>query len=100
MKQDIFNAYTDKIIHIFRINREELFTKSKIQEYVDARHLLYYLCSIRPMRVATIHQYMKENGYDTPRSTIYRGVDSFAKKIKTDGDYNKLVRDIQNSTTI
>ena len=100
MKQDIFNEYVEKIAYLFRIKKEDIFFKSKIQEYVDARHLLYYLCSVRPMRVTTIKVYMQENGYDTSHSTIIRGIDSFANKIERDNDYKKLVRDIQNSITI
>jgi chromosomal replication initiation ATPase DnaA len=100
MKQDIFNEYVDKVVRNFRIKKEDLFAKSKIQEYVDARHLLYYLCFKRPMRVATIHNYMKDNGYDTNWSTIYRGINSFADKMRSDNDYKQLVKDIQNSITL
>lgn len=100
MKKDIFNECVNKVVNIYRIDRKYLFKKSKIQEYVDARHLLYYLCAVRPMPLATINAYMRENGYKTNWSTIYRGVASFEEKMKRDNDYKKLVRDIQNSITL
>jgi chromosomal replication initiation ATPase DnaA len=100
MKKDIFNECVEKVVQTFRIERKHLFKKSKVQEYVDARHLLYYLCSVRPMPLATINNYMNQNGYETSWSTIYRGVSSFENKMKQDADYKRLVRDIQNSITI
>jgi len=100
MKQDIFDAYVEKISYLFRIDKEHLFNNCKKQDYVDARYLLYYLCSLRPMRVKTIQSYMKQNGYDIPHSIISRGINVFAEKIKQDRDYQNLVRDIQNSITI
>ena len=48
MKQEIFNKYVKKVCQLFDLTNEEVFTKSKMRERVDARHLLYYLCSKRP----------------------------------------------------
>jgi hypothetical protein len=100
MKQDIFDEYVEKVSYLFRIDKAHLFNNCKKQDYVDARYLLYYLCSLRPMRVKTIQGYMKENGYDVPHSIVCRGISVFAEKIQQDRDYQNLVRDIQNSITI
>jgi len=45
MKQDVFNQYSERVADVFHVTKEELFSKSKKPELVDARRLLYYLCS-------------------------------------------------------
>ncbi len=66
MKERIFNLYAKRVGELYNLSPEELFKKSKTRECVDARHLLYYLCSKRPMRITYIQKYMKENGMEKP----------------------------------
>lgn len=94
MKQDIFNQYVERITNRFGIKREELFSKSKKRELVDARHLLYYMCVKRPMRINYIQRYMADNGYDIQHSSIIHGVNMTISKIKNDKDYVDLVHDM------
>ena len=54
MKQNIFNEYATQCADLFSISEELLFTKSKRRDIVDARYLLYYMCSERPMRIVYI----------------------------------------------
>ena len=60
MKRDIFEAYVDRVTDRFGISRERLFAKDKSRDVVDARHMLYYLCSERPMTNTYIKP--QENG--------------------------------------
>ena len=57
MKQDVFNQYVDRVTDLYQIKKFELFSKSKKRELVDARHLLYYLCAKRPMKLIYIQKY-------------------------------------------
>tara|TARA_B100000780_G_C20921731_1_gene367198 strand:+ start:53 stop:349 length:297 start_codon:yes stop_codon:yes gene_type:complete len=94
MKKKIFNQYVDKVCYIFGIEKETLFTKTKRRDVVDARHLLYYLCRIRPMNLTYIQEYMMENGYNIMHSSIHHGVKIVTKKMESDPDYIKNVEDI------
>jgi len=97
MKQDIFNQYVERIISRFGIKREDLFLKSKRRDLVDARHLLYYLCVKRPMRINYIQRYMAENGYEVKHPTIIHGVNIVIDKLSHDDDYVSLIRELDSS---
>lgn len=94
MKVQIFNKYVQEVNNLFGIENEELFEKSKKRRVVDARHLLYYLCYTRPMRLRYIQDYMAENGYNVGHSSILHGIDQVNKKIEEDRDYKKVIERI------
>lgn len=100
MKSDIFSQYVDRIIHLFNISREELFSKSKRRDIVDARHLLYYLCYKRPMTLSYIQKFMRESGYPTQHSSVIHGINIVASRVKEDGDYLQVVKDIDKAVFI
>jgi len=97
MKQDIFNKYVDRICKRYNITPEQLFTKTKKTDIVDARHLLYYLCFNRPMKLITIQNYMEENGYSINHSSVVYGISSIRSKSEEDRDYKKIIKDIEQS---
>jgi chromosomal replication initiation ATPase DnaA len=100
MKQDIFNQYVDRVVDLFRISKEELFSKSKKREIVDARHLLYYLCHKRPMSITYIQKYMNESGYEIQHSSIIHGINSVSERVKEDADYMQIVKEIDKAVFI
>jgi chromosomal replication initiation ATPase DnaA len=100
MKQDVFNQYAERVSDLFRISKEELFSKSKKRELVDARYLLYYLCSKRPMRVNYIEKYMSDNGYHIKHSSIIHGISVTEKRLETDKDYVTIVKDVEKAVFI
>jgi chromosomal replication initiation ATPase DnaA len=100
MKTDIFNQYVDKVTSRFNLSKEELFSKSKKRECVDARHMLYYLCYIRPMRIKYIQDYMNENGYAINHSAIIYGISSASDRMLEDRDYKTVVKSIEECVTI
>ena len=63
MKHDVFNQYVERVSDLFGVSRDEMFSKSKKRECVDARHLVYYLCNKRPMQITYI-QNIKEPKYE------------------------------------
>lgn len=95
MKRDVFNAYADKVSSKFGITREELFSKSKRRELVDARHILYYVCFHRPMQVMYIQKYMSESGYKIGHSSVIHGIKAAADRMKLDDDYIHLMREVE-----
>lgn len=100
MKQDIFNQYVEKVVDLFEIDRSLLFSKSKKRELVDARHMLYYLCAKRPMRVNYIQKYMAENGYEIQHSSVIHGITTTEKRLKEDKDYVNIINQVEKSVHI
>jgi chromosomal replication initiation ATPase DnaA len=100
MKQDIFNQYVERVSSLFGIAREDIFSKSKKKNLVDARHLIYYLCFKRPMQITYIQKFMAENGYNIEHSTVIYGVASVDKKISEDRDYVSVVKEIERAVFI
>lgn len=100
MKFDVFNSYVEQVADLFDVDEEAIFTKTKRRDVVDARHLLYYLCSKRPMRVVYIQEYMAERGYVINHSSILHGISQVEEKVKKDKDYVKAVKDIERCATI
>jgi len=45
MKKEVFNQYADKIAQMFGITKQQMFSETRDRNAVDARHLLYYMCS-------------------------------------------------------
>jgi len=100
MKSDVFNQYVERVIDLFGITKEELFSKSKKREMVDARHLIYYLCSKRPIQITYIQRYMNQNGYKIQHSSIIHGIASVEQKIKDDKDYVTIVKEVERAVFI
>jgi len=95
MKQNVFNQYADKVCEIFSIEEKLLFEKTKRKDVVDARHLLYFLCAERPMRIVYIQEYMAESGYIINHSSIIYGIRKVSERVKTDKDYIQVIKDIK-----
>jgi len=83
-----------KVCYLFNLDSESLFTKTKRRDIVDARHLLYFLCSQRPMRLVYIQEYMAENGYNINHSSIHHGIAQVKKKVEDDADWNETIESI------
>lgn len=100
MKTEIFNQYVDRITTLFRVSREELFSKSKKIALADARHLLYYLCYKRNMNLVTIESLMGDNGYKIAHSNVMHGIRKIDTRVKEDKDYVQVIKNIENSVFI
>lgn len=95
MKNEIFNDYADRIVDVYKIPKEEIFSKNKRMDVVDARHLLYYLCFKRKMQISYIQRYMKINGYVIGHSSIIHGIKSVETKVNEDSDYKQIINKIK-----
>tara|TARA_R100001509_G_C4811231_1_gene196467 strand:- start:130 stop:423 length:294 start_codon:yes stop_codon:yes gene_type:complete len=96
MKLNIFNQYVTEVAHLYNLEEELIFEKSKERGIVDARHLLYYLCYFRPMKLKYIQDYMKGRGYEIGHSSIIHGIQSVQKAIDEDDDYQSVINQIKN----
>jgi chromosomal replication initiation ATPase DnaA len=95
MKNEIFNDYVERIVDVYKIPKEEIFSKIKRMEVVDARHMLYYLCLKRKIPVSYIQRYMDMNGYVIGHSSIIHGIKSIDSKVKEDTDYKQLIKNLE-----
>ena len=96
MKRNIFNEYVEQVIELYGITKGELFQKSKVREIVDARHVLYYLCYNRPMKLKYIQKYMSEAGDDIGHSSVLHGIQAVTNLIQSDEDYKYLLTRLQD----
>jgi chromosomal replication initiator protein len=100
MKQNVFNQYVERIAKLFNISKEDMFTKSKKSELVDARHLLYYMCYNRQIKITSIEDYMALSGYTIKHSSIIHGIKAVEDKIRDDKDYVVAIKELDKSTSI
>ena len=99
MKLDIFNYYATQCADLFGITEELLFTKSKLRDIVDARQLLYYMCSERQMRIVYIQEYMFSKGYLINHSSIIYGIHQVKGRMTKDADYRRVIKSIKTCIT-
>jgi hypothetical protein len=95
MRQDLFYKFVDNICRVLGVDRHLLFSKSKRRDIVDARHLLYYLCFRRMIRVVYIQKYMAQNDYHISHSSVIHGIKVASEKAKVDADYKELLNQIE-----
>lgn len=97
MKAKIFNDYATRVAEMFDISEDDLFTKSKRRDIVDARQLLYYACYKRPMNVIYIQAYLIKRGYEVGHTSILHGIKAVEKRIENDSDYTDILKQIHAS---
>lgn len=100
MKQDVFNQYVERVSAMFNISREDFFSKKKNREFVDARYLVYYLCSKRPMQITYIQRYMNEGGSSVKHPSIIHGISAIERRIADDKDYVSVIKDVERAVFI
>jgi len=96
MKKQIFKSYAEKISTLYDIKLSSLFKKNKTREIVEARHMLYYLCKERNMKIIQIKSFMQEQGYKTAHTTIMYGIKVVEQNKKIDQDYQEFINNINN----
>jgi chromosomal replication initiation ATPase DnaA len=100
MKKKIFNQYLALVLKMFGITMDELLTKSKKRQIVDAKQLLIYMCYRRQMRLVTIKEYLGDVGYVIDNKNVLHSIRAVDKKIEEDRDLQTIIRDIENSVFI
>lgn len=100
MKHEVFKQYVEIVADRFEIPESEMFIKTKRMECVDARHMLYYLCAKRNIKIKYIQDYMAQRGYHISHSSIIYGINQMDEKIKNDRDYLSVINSIHESVNI
>lgn len=100
MKKEIFLQYMDAISNQWNIEKDFIVSGSKRKDHVEARQMLYYLCSERGMRLSEIQRYMADQGYDPKHCPIHRGIKKIKQKMEEDRDYKTIASRISNSIFI
>lgn len=96
MKREIFDRYATAIADRFHLTLDEMFSKTKKREIVDARQMLYFLSRERPIRISYIQKFMEDNGYIVTHSTIIHGYNKAKESVDKDQDYADVINQIKN----
>ena len=92
MKEYIYTQYVINITNHLKIDNLDLFSFTKKNHIVEARRLLWLLCSEHGMTPTEIKRHTKNvSSRDFQRSTIYRGIVSIKETIRRDSDYNNIL---------
>tara|TARA_R100001510_G_scaffold56893_1_gene63403 strand:+ start:24 stop:317 length:294 start_codon:yes stop_codon:yes gene_type:complete len=96
MKREIFDRYATAIADRFHLTLDEMFSKTKKREIVDARQMLYFLSRERPIRISYIQKFMEDNGHIVTHSTIIHGYNKAKESVDKDQDYADVINQIKN----
>ena len=94
MKKDIFDEYAKSIAKKFHISIDEMFSKNRRRDIIDARQMLYYLCIERQIRISYIKRFMEENGHSVTHSNIIYSYKKAKELIDGDSDYKNIITEI------
>lgn len=100
MKKEIFNQYYIIVCERYGIVPEELFAKGRKANVAEARHMLYFLCQRRNMRIKFIQDCLAERGVKVAHPNIIHGTRTIQKLVDTDKDYAHMVDTIADSVSI
>ena len=95
MKKQVFNRYVRSVCYWTGVKEDDLFSKNKLSDISQARHLLFYLCHKRKIKGVKIAEYMEENGYITHSATVSYGIKKIKKQEKEDRDLRLLIKKIK-----
>lgn len=92
MKEHIFKQYLENILNYLDISVDELFEKTKRDEVVKPRNMLYYICNVNSnMGQKEISGYLKKLDIEVSEENIHYGIASFKKLMEEDRDYIYIV---------
>ena len=98
MKKILFNQFVKQVAKAFGMkNPDVMFERTKRQDIVDARQLLFYLCDERGISLADIIRLMEENGLPLKHPAVINGINKIKGKVDSDPDYRFLVDKLQSS---
>ena len=101
MKKKIFLDYLDAVCSVYGITKEDVLSNNKKKELSEARQCLYYLCRMRPMRIADIQKYISDvSEYVPSHVPILRGVNRVKQLLEEDRDVAVILERIKNKVFI
>jgi chromosomal replication initiation ATPase DnaA len=98
MKKILFSQFVKQVSKTFGIsNSNVIFERTKRQDIVDARQMLFYLCKERGISLADIIRLMEHHGLPLKHPAIINGINKVKEKVDSDPDYRFLVDKLQSS---
>jgi chromosomal replication initiation ATPase DnaA len=98
MKKILFNQFVERVAKTFSMrDPEAMFLRTKRQDIVDARQLLFYLCYNRGISLADLLRLMEERGLPLKHPAVMGGIRNIEKKVESDPDYKFLVEKLQKT---
>jgi chromosomal replication initiation ATPase DnaA len=96
MNKALFDTILKQILDKYQISKQELYEPTKMPDVVNARYLLYYICSRKDISTSRIRRLLKDDGYKTTYTSVLRGIKAMEKRILEDKDYLKFINSIQS----
>ncbi|NBP69684.1 MAG: hypothetical protein EBR30_22690 [Cytophagia bacterium] len=98
MKKILFNQFVKQVANTFGMkNPDVMFERTKRQDIVDARQLLFFLCMERDISLADILRLMEERGLPLKHPAVINGINKVKDKVDNDPDYRFLVDKLQSA---
>ena len=98
MKKILFNQFVKQVAKAFGMkNPDVMVERTKRQDIVDARQLLFYLCDERGISLADIIRLMEEHGLPLKHPAVINGINKIKDKVDSDPDYRFLIDKLQSS---
>lgn len=92
MKKILFDQFVERIAQVFGLkDPSAIFMRSKRQDIVDARQILFFLCHDRGISLADILRMMADNGLPIKHPAVINGIRKIKGKVESDPDYKFFV---------
>jgi len=101
MKKALFNQFASMVAASYMLgNKKVLFQRTKRQDIVDARQMVWYLCIQRGLSLADIIRMMADSGLPLKHPAVINGIRKVEGRVNSDLDYKDFVEKIQNLVKI
>ena len=95
VKKIKFDRCVDIVKTQLDVNESTIFSNTRSMDGVDARSILYRLCSKSSIRNNVISKYMHENGVKVTDSNISASIKRINKLVSDDKDWADIVKRLE-----
>jgi len=96
MKKHIFDKFARAVSEHTKLNKEDIFTKTKLADIVLARQTLFYVCHQRGLTKTMINQYMSDEGYNIGKAAVSHSISVINFLIEKDSDFKAIIDKLSN----
>lgn len=92
MKKILFDQFVERIAQVFGLkDPSAIFMRTKRQDVVDARQMLFFLCYDRGISLADILRLMADKGLPLKHPAVLNGIRKIKEKVESDPDYKFFI---------
>lgn len=92
MKKILFDQFVERIAQVFGLkDPSAIFMRTKRQDVVDARQMLFFLCYDRGISLADILRLMADRGLPLKHPAVLGGIRKIKEKVESDPDYKFFI---------